>query len=164
MPNDTNKTMTAKVKGISHYQDAASHCRIGDKVTLVPEPDNPHDRNAVRVDCHQRRIGYIAKDLAPRIQPLSRQGRVTAVVSEVVGERRSDFCLGIELLITISPPTPAADAAQCPPPPIRASASSQHSKSSPSRKSNHGCLVAVAGIAGLSLTASWAVAKLITHA
>lgn len=102
MPNDTNETLVVRVKGISHYQEAASHCRIGDKVTLVAEPDNPYDRNAVRVDCHQRRIGYIAKELAPKIQPLAQQHKVSAVISDVLGERRVDFALGIELRLTIS--------------------------------------------------------------
>jgi hypothetical protein len=95
------ETMNVRVKGISHYQEAASHCRIGDAVNLVPEPENPHDRNAVRVDCHGRRIGYISRDLAPRIQPLAQQGRVKGVVSDVLGERRDDFSLGIELRLIV---------------------------------------------------------------
>lgn len=95
------ETMNVRVKGISHYQEAASHCRIGDTVELVPEPENPHDRNAVRVDCHGRRIGYIARELAPRIQPLAKAGLVTGEVFDVLGERRVDFSLGIELRLTV---------------------------------------------------------------
>lgn len=35
--------------------------RVGDALTLVREPDNPHDRNAVRVDWRGSKIGYVPR-------------------------------------------------------------------------------------------------------
>ncbi len=35
--------------------------RVGDALTLVREPDNPHDRNAVRVEWRGRMLGYLPK-------------------------------------------------------------------------------------------------------
>ena len=35
--------------------------RIGDRLTLTREPDNRHDRNAVRVDWQGQQLGYIPR-------------------------------------------------------------------------------------------------------
>lgn len=35
--------------------------RVGDVLTLVREPDNPHDRNAVRVEWQGRQLGYLPR-------------------------------------------------------------------------------------------------------
>src|SRR5512147_228285 len=35
--------------------------RIGDRVDLVREPENPHDPNAVRVEWRGRRLGYVPR-------------------------------------------------------------------------------------------------------
>jgi hypothetical protein len=35
--------------------------RIGDRLELVREPDNPHDPNAVRVEWRGRRLGYVPR-------------------------------------------------------------------------------------------------------
>ena len=40
-------------------------CHAGEPVTLVPEPQNPHDRNAVAVfSCRDVQLGYISADRA----------------------------------------------------------------------------------------------------
>lgn len=38
-----------------------SQIRIGDKLTLSREPDNRHDRNAVRVDWKGQQLGYVPR-------------------------------------------------------------------------------------------------------
>lgn len=38
-----------------------SELRVGDTLTLVREPDNPHDRNAVRVEWHGHHLGYLPR-------------------------------------------------------------------------------------------------------
>lgn len=46
------------------YAQAASvrHLlRVGDELVLVREPDNPFDANAVRVEWHGRKLGYVPK-------------------------------------------------------------------------------------------------------
>lgn len=35
--------------------------RVGDVLTLVREPDNQHDRNAVRVEWQGRKLGYLPR-------------------------------------------------------------------------------------------------------
>ncbi|HWV18806.1 MAG TPA: HIRAN domain-containing protein [Rhodocyclaceae bacterium] len=35
--------------------------QAGDALTLVREPDNPHDRNAVRVEWRGRQLGYLPR-------------------------------------------------------------------------------------------------------
>lgn len=38
-----------------------SELRVGDALTLIREPDNPHDRNAVRVEWRGRQLGYLPR-------------------------------------------------------------------------------------------------------
>ena len=61
-----------RVVGTSHYQDALLDLiggRAGDeeirvqKVALfVPEPDNPHDPNAIAIHIDGRLVGYLSRD------------------------------------------------------------------------------------------------------
>jgi hypothetical protein len=57
------------VAGTSHRQDAlqGSAFAPGEPVKLIPEPENPYDRNAIAVwDTNRRKhIGYVPADLAP---------------------------------------------------------------------------------------------------
>lgn len=67
-----------EVVGESHYQQA-----IGDiddawikagntlplSAKLIREPNNPHDRNAVRVEIANRTVGYLPRELAERYRP-----------------------------------------------------------------------------------------------
>jgi hypothetical protein len=46
------------------YAEAAQvwpELKVGDRLDLVREPDNPHDRNAVRVDWRGRKLGYVPR-------------------------------------------------------------------------------------------------------
>ncbi len=65
-----------KVVGVSHQnQDGTSRQKIisdevreNDLLILEPEPDNPHDPNAVRVLSKQgNQIGYLKKEVAEQI-------------------------------------------------------------------------------------------------
>jgi hypothetical protein len=64
------------VAGISYRQDALQGRAFapGEPIQLVPEPNNPYDRNAVAVwDTNRRRhIGYVPKDLAPTVGQMYR--------------------------------------------------------------------------------------------
>ncbi len=63
-----------EVKGVTHNNDdgtsrmaAQQLCSIGDTVKLVPEPNNRHDRNAIRVVLQTgQQIGYISARQATR--------------------------------------------------------------------------------------------------
>ena len=41
--------------------------REGDPVSLVREPDNPHDRHAVRIDYAGRSIGYVPRTVSEHV-------------------------------------------------------------------------------------------------
>jgi hypothetical protein len=67
-----------EVVGESHYQDVieriagaksegGKQMRVG--LTLRCEPDNPHDSDAVRVECMGQLVGYIARDEAADLSP-----------------------------------------------------------------------------------------------
>lgn len=47
--------------GFQFYSGKAlwDEMKVGDVLTLVREPDNPHDANAVRVEWNGHRLGYI---------------------------------------------------------------------------------------------------------
>jgi hypothetical protein len=79
-PKATQAPRTSKgihyclVKGVTHqsddgmsHRDAQQLCSIGDAVNLVPDPHNPHDRNAIRVKLKTgEQIGYISASQASR--------------------------------------------------------------------------------------------------
>lgn len=63
------------VRGESHYQDALSDLcggkiegghKFACEADLVPEPDNPHDPNAVAVFIQGRKVGYLPRQSARR--------------------------------------------------------------------------------------------------
>jgi hypothetical protein len=87
-----------EVHGESHYQDAlADVSNLTDGVVrrrdvvavLVPEPENPYDRNAVRVEVFGRLVGRIPREDAPEMSPillaLQKSGMLVASQAEIVG-------------------------------------------------------------------------------
>jgi hypothetical protein len=58
--------------------------RAGDGLKLVREPDNPHDRNAVRVEWQGRQLGYLprAENQAIALE-LDRGSRVEARIARL---------------------------------------------------------------------------------
>lgn len=88
------------VAGESHYQDALTEI-VGDaaaseaqvrhptEAVLVPEPDNPHDANAVRVEIDGRKVGYLPRAEAvaygPMLRTLADRGRAAAAEAVVAG-------------------------------------------------------------------------------
>jgi hypothetical protein len=60
-----------RVVGTSHYQDTLlelsgrkgeEEIRLEKIAVFVPEPDNPHDPNAVAVEIDGRLVGYLSRD------------------------------------------------------------------------------------------------------
>jgi hypothetical protein len=103
--------MRVKVVGESHYQDAlkrVSECpptgdhRYECAARLVLEPDNPHDRFAVRVEVDGRRVGYLprgsAKRFNKRLRAMAEQGQ-PAICMAFIGrsEDAGHSNLGINL-------------------------------------------------------------------
>jgi hypothetical protein len=65
--------------GVSHYQPTlleltgatpGAEVRVETRAALVPQPDNPHDPNAVAIEIDGRLVGYLAREEAERWQPI----------------------------------------------------------------------------------------------
>ena len=100
------------VVGESHYQDALRAITGSDgrgvvrhecEAALVPEPDNPHDPNAVMVRIDGRLVGYLSRAdavaYAPLVAGIAARGR-TAVAEAMVagrGEESGTSNLGVFL-------------------------------------------------------------------
>lgn len=112
-PKPANKVETHKVAGISFRMDAVEALGVLNedyrlskrqlidygqtferiyktdylvgKVELVPEPDNPHDSNAIKVVCDGQHIGYIKGGSCAHVHKLLREDRILKIEAEVVG-------------------------------------------------------------------------------
>ncbi|MHA7852565.1 HIRAN domain-containing protein [Roseovarius sp.] len=67
-----------KVTGTYYYNGVRLYkgglLRPDQKVELKPEPENPHDRNAVSVRYKGEKIGHLTREMAAKYQPLIIQG------------------------------------------------------------------------------------------
>ena len=72
--------------------------RVGDALALVREPDNPHDRNAVRVEWRGRKLGYLPQAGNRAVSAeLDLGTRLAARVSHLREERNPWRRIGIDI-------------------------------------------------------------------
>jgi hypothetical protein len=76
--------------------------RAGDELTLVREPDNVHDGNAVRVEWQGAKLGYIPRrDNAHVARQMDHGARIKARIVKLVEHRnpwrRMEFVVFVEL-------------------------------------------------------------------
>ncbi len=85
--------------GESNYQAALARCRAGEAVTLVPEPNNQFDSNAVYVlTTAGNKIGYLAKSDAAVLQPaVTRQH--AAKIHQLTGGMKAYPSIGCRISI-----------------------------------------------------------------
>ena len=82
-----------KIRGVTHEQKGVDpqrllrHCRPGQKLMLVREPNNKWDKNAVAICLTTgERLGYISRDIAERLsEDLDRGVKMEAEISELTG-------------------------------------------------------------------------------
>lgn len=105
-----------EVVGESHYQKtleraAGGRQREGVRVevvaTLVPEPSNKHDRNAIAVQVEGQTVGYLRREMAGSYGPLMRRLRDEGLLAQcsatIVGgwdrgwRDRGDFGIWLDL-------------------------------------------------------------------
>ena len=93
------------VAGESHYQEALHEIAKGEQrlevtAALIPEPSNPHDPNAVRVEIDGKLVGYLPRAAAVAYGPLIKEpadrGR-TAVCEAMVSGREGLFGVFLKL-------------------------------------------------------------------
>jgi hypothetical protein len=76
--------------------------RVGDALTLVREPGNSHDANAVRVEWHGRMLGYLprAENRAVAAE-MDRGGRVEARIANLREHRNPWQRVLIEVFVVL---------------------------------------------------------------
>ena len=76
--------------------------RVGDALTLVREPDNPHDASAVRVEWRGRQLGYLprAENRAVAAE-MDNGGRVEARIARLMKHRNPWQRVQIEVYVVL---------------------------------------------------------------
>lgn len=80
--------------------EAWPEMRIGDRLELAREPDNPHDPAAVSVSWRGRKLGYVPRrDNAALAWALDRGERLQARISRLAEHRNPSRRLELEVFI-----------------------------------------------------------------
>lgn len=86
-----------------------AECRVGEKLELVREPNNPHDPRAVAIfTARGIRVGYLNRDRAGWIgSKIDRGYDVRAIVERIKGRGIEGSALGLVLRINMDGEEPA---------------------------------------------------------
>jgi hypothetical protein len=108
------------VVGTSHYQPALAEItgrkrdeeiRFETTATLVPEPDNPHDANAIGVHVANRLVGYLSRDENPRwqevVKMLADHGQLAAAEAMIAGRAPGGGTSNLGVFLRLPTPTEA---------------------------------------------------------
>jgi hypothetical protein len=90
--------------GFRHYEapNLWGEIRSGDPLTLVREPHNPHDRNAVRVEWRTFKLGYVPRaENAAVARQLDRGTTLLARVSKVQPARAPNKRIEFEVYLPL---------------------------------------------------------------
>ena len=102
LPEDQIRLQSSRLAGFLHYaQNAWLHqMKLGDALDLVAEPDNPHDRYAVRVHWQEKHIGYLPRTSNHVVSRLLRQGApVTAAIAWLDAQKNSGMPMTLHVLV-----------------------------------------------------------------
>ena len=95
------RTIISKIVGITFCNSARylNQLKIGDELQMFREPENPKDKNAIRIeDMKGRRLGYVSADLAADLAGKIDSGtKYICGVKEITG--MSFNCLGCNIII-----------------------------------------------------------------
>ncbi|GEM_PF-3235426 len=93
---DSNKMTKYKVVGATHNnpdgtsrQEIISHLTKASKITLVREPKNPYDKNAIAVYANGKQIGYLSSAYAEGFAPMIDTGRRFETYVDTIGHRKT---------------------------------------------------------------------------
>lgn len=91
-----------KVVGVSFdgRQRLIRQTRVGESLSLVRDPNNQYDRNAIMVlNSSGNQLGFISKDVASNLASYMDSGaRYTATVSAITGNNPGDV-MGVNILV-----------------------------------------------------------------
>lgn len=83
-PETTCCDIVFEVAGFRYYCDNESSPSVGDPVELIPEPQNPYDRDAVQIVWSGRKIGNVNRLQARTVLLWLEEREITAEVCSVV--------------------------------------------------------------------------------
>lgn len=92
--------------GFRHYEgrEAWPALRPGEPLALVREPDNPYDANAVRVEWHGRKLGYVPqRDNAAVARHLDRGTALEARIAALRENRNRTVRIEFEIVAPLEP-------------------------------------------------------------
>lgn len=85
VPNDDYDLTAAEVAETHDFGDRIYEYEFFAKPTLIPEPENPHDSNAIRVEADGVHIGYIKAGSCSHVRKLMDAGRIVSMDLEIYG-------------------------------------------------------------------------------
>jgi hypothetical protein len=95
---------SSPLAGFRHYEapNLWGEVRPGDALTLVREPGNPHDRNAVRVEWRSFKLGYVPRTQNEGVARLLDGGtRLVARISKVEATRAPNRRIEFEIFMPL---------------------------------------------------------------
>ena len=95
---------SSPLAGFRHYEapDLWGEMRAGDALTLVREPENLHDRNAVRVEWRSFKLGYVPRAQNEAVaRMLDRGTRLVARVSRLQHTRAPNRRIEFEIFMPL---------------------------------------------------------------
>jgi len=93
-----------KIMGSSfteHAQEVFSILEKGDEIIPVPEPENKFDPNAIALYFGEQKLGYVAKETAPKIIEDVKENRIKITVAQVTGGTEGKENYGCNLDVEI---------------------------------------------------------------
>ena len=95
---------SSPLAGFQYYQGKPlwDEMKVGDRLTLVREPANPHDGNAVRVEWRGHKLGYVPRRENQAVaQHLDRGGNVEARISKLQQHRNPWQRIEFEIFVRL---------------------------------------------------------------
>jgi hypothetical protein len=96
----------APLAGFVYYDGRAvwDDMRKGDRLTLLREPANPHDANAIRIEWRGRMLGYVPRRDNPDLaRQLDRGAQVEARITELTRSANGRHRLSYEIYVSLHP-------------------------------------------------------------
>ena len=94
------------VMGFRYYEGKAlwPELRVGQMLTLVREPDNPHDTQAIRVEWQGHKLGYVPRaDNIDLARLMDNGAAVEARITKLEKSRRPNNRVQFEIYLSATP-------------------------------------------------------------
>lgn len=94
----------APLAGFVYYEGKGVWARMkrGDRLTLVREPSNPHDANAVRIEWQGHMLGYVPRrDVSDLARQMDHGAAVNAHVTELARAPNGRYRISYEISVPL---------------------------------------------------------------